>query len=116
MPPRLGAITAGQQGNWREARRLLENVSQRAGRADPRLLADLALAQLQDGDAAAALASAEQASRLHRASPIAAQVRAMALVRLGREPDLARGLLNKAAAMGRSDPGLAEAQAQLHGR
>lgn len=116
LTPRLGAITAGQQGNWREARRLLENVSQRAGRADPRLLADLALAQLQDGDAAAALASAEQASRLHRASPIAAQVRAMALVRLGREPDLARSLLNKAAAMGRSDPGLAEAQAQLHGR
>lgn len=116
LAPRMAALTAGQQGKWQEARRLLENVSQRSGLADPRLLADLALAQLQDGDAAAALASAEWAARLHRASPLAAQARALALVRLGRDADIARSLLHKAAAMGRKDPMLAEAQAQLGDR
>jgi Flp pilus assembly protein TadD len=83
------------------------------GHGDARLLADLSLARLRSGDAEAALASAEAAYRLQRASPVAAQARGMALAKLGRDPELAKALLDKAERIGGGNPLLKEARAQL---
>lgn len=115
LAARMLATAAGQGGRWGEARRLLENINRRSGGADPRLLADLSLAQLQSGDAEAALASAERASRLHRSSPLVAEVRGLALAQLGRDPAVAADLLEKAAALGRDDPLLSAAREKLDG-
>jgi len=92
---------------------LLDNADQRLGHGDVRLLADLSLAQLRGGDAEMALASAEAAYRLQRASPVAALARGMALAKLGRDPDLAASLLDKAERIGGSNPLIKEARAQL---
>ncbi|MFN5780649.1 MAG: hypothetical protein ACK44O_14440, partial [Novosphingobium sp.] len=80
---------------------------------DARLLADLSLAQLRSGDAEAALASADKAYRLQRASPVAALAKGMALAKLGRDPEQAKALLDKAERIGGSNPLLKEARAQL---
>lgn len=113
LAPRLVAGGAAQVGDWNRARLLLENADRRLGHGDVRLLADLSLAQLRSGDAEAALASAEAACHLQRASPVAAQARGMALAKLGRDPVLAAALLDKAERIGGNNPMLKEARALL---
>lgn len=113
LAPRLVAGGAAQAGGWDRARLLLDNADLRLGHGDARLLADLSLAQLRSGDAEAALASADKAYRLQRASPVAALAKGMALAKLGRDPKQAKALLDKAERIGGSNPLLKEARAQL---
>jgi tetratricopeptide (TPR) repeat protein len=116
LAPRLLAASAAGGNDWARARLLLENLNRRTGQQDERLLADLSLAQLRQGDAVAALASAEAAYRLNRASPIAAKARGMALAAARRDADMAEALLAKAQRMSGDSPLLAEARRQLSAR
>lgn len=104
MAPRLIAAQTAQSGQWQRAAVLLANASRRQGQGDPRLLAQLASAQLQGGNALAALASAEAAYGLQRSSPIAAQALGLTLHHLGRDPERAARLIEKAAASRGGDP------------
>lgn len=113
LAPRLVAGGAAQAGDWSRASLLLENTDLRLGHGDARLLADLSLAQLRSGDAEAALASAEQAYILQRSSPVAALAMAMALAQLGRDPDIATSLLDKAERIGGSNQLITETRLQL---
>lgn len=110
---RLGAGFAAQGGDWAHARSMLENLRQRGGNRDARLLADLSLAQLRSGDADAALQTAERAALLQPGSGVAAQAWGMALVELDREPALAMALLAKARRICGDNPLLAEARKRL---
>ena len=65
------------------------------------------------GDADAALASAQRAYSRQRSSPVAALALAMALARLGRDGELAAGLLDKAERVGGTDALIKETRAQL---
>lgn len=113
LAPRLVAGGAAQGEDWARASLLLENADLRLGHGDARLLADLSLAQLRSGDAEAALASADKAYRLQRSSPVAALAKGMALAKLGRDPDQATALLDKAERIGGSNSMIKEARAQL---
>lgn len=113
MAPRLAALDAGQRGDWGRAAVLLGHADRRLGHGDAQLLAELALAQLRSGVPDAALASAEAAYGLNRASAVAAQVRGMALIALRRDPELATSLLDKAEQLGGGNAMLTEARAQL---
>jgi hypothetical protein len=110
---RMLAGNAAFAGDWELARQLLENLNLRTGQRDVRLIADLSLAQLRDGDARAALNSADAALRLQRASPVAAQARAMALAALGQDKRQAEALIAKTRRMAGDNPLLAEARKQL---
>lgn len=110
---RISANLALSAKDWPRARLLLESLRLRGGGRDARLLADLSLAQLRSGDTQAALASAEQAWRLAPASPFAVQARALALAHAGRDPDLARQLIEQARRTGGDNPLLAEARKKL---
>lgn len=110
---RISANLAINAKDWPRARLLLESLRLRGGGRDARLLADLSLAQLRSGDTDAALASAEQAWRLAPASPFAVQVRGLALAHAGRDPDLARQLIEQARKTGGDNPLLAEARKKL---
>ena len=110
---RLLAGATAFSGDWPRTRELLEHLNRRTGGRDVRLLADLSLAQLRTGDATAALATAETARRLQRASPVAAQAKGMALAALKREPDAAAALLAKAQRIGGDNLLLQEARGQL---
>ncbi|MXO58729.1 tetratricopeptide repeat protein [Altererythrobacter salegens] len=72
-----------EQGNWPQAVVLLDHAVRLGGGRDPRLLADLAQAQLKTGDIDAALANAREAYRIQRARPEAAAVLAAALAAKG---------------------------------
>jgi predicted Zn-dependent protease len=113
MAARLSAGFLAQGGDWAHARSVLENLRQRGGNRDARLLADLSLAQLRTGDADAALQTAERAALLQPGSGVAAQAWGMALVELDREPALAAALLAKARRIGGDNPLLAEARKKL---
>jgi len=110
---RIAANQALGAKDWPRARLLLENLRLRGGNRYARLLADLSLAQLRSGDAEAALESATRAWQLAPASAFAVQARALALVALDRDPDLARQLLEQARKTGGDNPLLAEARRKL---
>lgn len=110
---RVAANLAISAKDWPRARLLLESLRLRGGGRDARLLADLSLAQLRSGDTDAALASAELAWRLAPASPFAVQARGLALAHAGRDPDLARQLIEQARKTGGDNPLLAEARKKL---
>ncbi len=93
---RLAAAGAGLGRDWKRSRILLEHLRAAGGARDARLLADLSYAQLQAGDASAAVETAGEAYRLQRASAVVAQAYGMALAAQGKHPDLARALLEKA--------------------
>lgn len=114
LAARLVASGAAASGDWSRSRIMLENLRIRSGGSDVRLLSDLALAQLRAGDKAAALATAQAAYRLHRASPVAAQVYAMAMIANGQRGASTRRLLDKAQAGMGSNPLLVEARRNLH--
>lgn len=113
LAPRIVAGSVAQGGDWARATTLLADVDRRLGHADVRVLADLSLAQLRGGDALAALQSAEQAADLQRSSPVAALAWAMALARLGQDPDIAHSLLDKAERIAGASPMLNETRQQL---
>jgi predicted Zn-dependent protease len=94
---RLAAAKAGEGGNWRRARLLLEGL-QRGGESDVELLADLSLAQLRSGDAKLAEATARRAYEMQRGSPVAAGAWGLSLTAL-RQPGRAAALLDKARAV-----------------
>lgn len=108
LAPRLAAQAAVQNRDWHRASMLLANANRRQGLSDPRLLADLALAQLQGRDPQAALTSATAAYRQHRSSPDAAHALGLVLSRLGPDPTQAASLLNKAQAIGSTNPTVME--------
>ncbi|WP_374529468.1 tetratricopeptide repeat protein [Novosphingobium sp.] len=113
LAARLAAGHSAGLGDWHTARLLLESLRLRGGDGDVRLLADLSLAQLRDGDAEAALATAQTAYALMPSSGVVAQAWGMALAQLGREPALARQLLTKARRIGGDNPLLVEARHKL---
>ena len=109
-------IAAGQSAfarDWQPARLLLENLRRRGANRDARLLSDLSLVQLRDGDASAALDSAARAWGLQPSSPVAAQAYAMALAGAGRDPALARQLLDQVRRTAGDNPLLAETAKKL---
>jgi Flp pilus assembly protein TadD len=98
---------AAARGDWRRAALMLGHAAQVAdGAGDPRLIADLAEAQLHLGDGARALANARRAYALERASPRATGVLAAALTATGENPNGATVLLAKARTLG-DEPALA---------
>jgi Flp pilus assembly protein TadD len=99
--------TAARQGDWRRAALLLGYAALLpGGAADPRLVADLAEAQLHLGDRVRALANARRAYALQRTSPRATSVLAAAMA-AGEGPAEGAGLLlAKARALG-AEPALA---------
>lgn len=113
LAARIVASHTAFAGNWARSRELLENLRRRGGNRDVRLLADLSLAQLRQGDGELALTTADRAYALQPSSGVAAQARAMALVELGRDLPLARSLLQKAQALDGDNRLLAETRAKL---
>lgn len=113
LAARLAAGQRAMAGDWAGSRVLLENLVQRGGGRDARLLADLSLAQLRSGESAAALASAQAAWRLQPASPVTAQALGMALVASRQNPVAARSLLDQARLTGGDNPLLAKARREL---
>lgn len=105
---RLSAGHAAAEGDWGRAAQLLDHLRQSGSGQDVRLLADLSLAQLRNGDAEAAEGTAREAYRLQPANPAAAAAWGMALAKLKQRPDDARALLAKAKATGGNNPLLAE--------
>jgi cellulose synthase operon protein C len=110
---RVAANQALAAKDWPRARLLLENLRWRGGNRDAGLLADLSLAQLRSGDAEAALLSAERAWQIAPASPFSALTRALALSALGRDPVLARQLVDQLSKTAPRNPLLAEARSKL---
>jgi tetratricopeptide (TPR) repeat protein len=107
---RIAANQAFAAQDWPRARFLLENLRLRGGNRDAGLLADLSLAQLRSGDADAALQTAERAWQIAPASPFSALTRALALSALGRDPDLARQLVDQVGKTAPGNPLLTEAR------
>lgn len=110
---RIAANQALAAQDWGRARLLLESLRQRGGNRDAGLLADLSLAQLRSGDAEAALQTAQRGWQIAPASPFAALTRAMALSALGRDPDMARQLVDQVSKTAPGNPLLAEARRKL---
>jgi Flp pilus assembly protein TadD len=98
---------AAANGDWRRAALLLGHAARLPGGAgDPRVVADLADAQLHLGDHARALANAQRAYTLQRSSARTTGVLAAALQANGRSPAGAAILLAKARSLG-GEPALA---------
>lgn len=93
---RLAAAHAAATGDWTRAGLLLAHLRDTGGDQDPRLLAELAMAQLRAGDAVAAEASARTAYGLQPSSPVAARAWAAALEALKQRPNDVRALLRRA--------------------
>jgi tetratricopeptide (TPR) repeat protein len=110
---RLAARYAADGGDWPRARLLLENLVANGADRDVRVLSELAVVQLRSGDAKAAEATARQAYRIQRSSPLAAEVWGLGLATTGERPYAARSLLAKAARFLGNSPLIAEARQQL---
>ena len=114
LAARMAANMAAMAGDWPAAAALLENLRERGGNRDMRLLADLSFAQLRSGDAASALASAQRAWQLQPGSPLAAQTLGMAMAEAGTDNSGARQLLLQARRTGGDNPLLQQTLAKLH--
>ncbi len=102
-----------QQGDWRGATRLLRGVQARVGSNDALLMADLARATLESGDARAARAYAAHAYRLLPGSPVTADAYGWVLLANGaRQPAI--DLLEKAVALAPRHPMLRAHLAQAY--
>ena len=96
LAQRICGSLAADDGDWSRARMLFEHLEANGSDRDVALMSELALVQLRDGDAQAAEATARKAYRLQRASPIAAQAWGLSLAVLGKDPQNADALLQKA--------------------
>jgi tetratricopeptide (TPR) repeat protein len=110
---RLAARYAADGGDWQRARLLLGNLVANGADRDVRVLSELAVVQLRSGDAEAAEATARQAYRIQRSSPLAAEVWGLGLATTKQRPYAARSLLAKAARFLGNSPLIAEARQQL---
>lgn len=110
---RMAANQAALAGDWAGARAILENLVQRGGGGDWRLLCDLSLAQLRGGDAKAASDSARTAWQLQPASALTNQAYGMALAEAGADAGQARQVLEAARRIGGDNPLLAAARKKL---
>jgi tetratricopeptide (TPR) repeat protein len=110
---RLAAVIAGQAGDWARSRRLLEFLRDSGSGCDVRLLTDLAFAQMKAGDPASAVATAQRAYALQRASAVAAQAFGTTLVANRENPRAAGALLEKARVIGGDNAMLIETRKAL---
>ena len=94
---REAAGFAVRRGDTARAVRLLDTLRGSGGGSDARLLADLALAQLRNGDAATAEATAREAYRLLPASAFTARAWELALAALKQRPDDAKSAARQGA-------------------
>lgn len=101
---RLVARFAAEAGDWRRAATLLASARANGGAGDVGLLAALARAQLQLGDAESAEATAREAYRLQRSNPAATAAWADALAALGGNEAAVAALRAKQARMGIATP------------
>jgi tetratricopeptide (TPR) repeat protein len=101
---RLSAVMlaelASERGDWNQAAVLFDHAGALSGRADPRLLTDLAVARLQQGGRAEATAAATQAHALQRGNGRVAAVLAQVLRAGGERPREAAVLFAKAQRLG----------------
>ena len=109
----LAARYAADDGDWKRARLLLENLIANGADRDVRVLSELAVVQLRSGDAKAAEDTGRQAYKIQRASPLASEVWGLSLATTGRRPYAARSLLGKAAQFFGDSPLIAEARRKL---
>ncbi len=107
---RLAASAAMQARQWPRALDLLRALEARSGPRDALLLADLARALLETGDAQAAQTYAKAAYAMMPANPIMADIYGLTLARSGANPRAAADLLEKAVALA---PGYAPYAAHL---
>ncbi len=109
-----------QAKDWRGATRYLEAVRRELGPHDALLMADLARASMEMGQARKAVTYAAHAYRLMPANPVMADIYGWTLLRSGRAPQAAVDLIEKAVAMAPTDPTLRmhlkEAHAAMAGR
>ena len=101
------------KGERRRGRAILAWLRDNGYGRDVRLLCDLAILEAQEGDFAAAEASARAAYRLQRTSPIATQALGFTYAASGKNATLAHALLDKAQAITGITPLIAEARQQL---
>lgn len=106
---RLLATIAAQTGDWRSARRWLEAVRARIGNGDALLMAELARAALEMGDAKQARSYAAAAYALMPSNPMVADMYGWTLTRTGRTGAASIDLLEKALALAPGRPDV-----QLH--
>ena len=79
LPVRMLANAEGRARRWEQSAELLSWLGTRSGWRDPALLADLAFARLQEGEAGEARRLAAQAFALQPANPSTGQIRSMSL-------------------------------------
>lgn len=91
-------------GNWANAAALLNTVRARTGASRPALLADLAFAQLREGQRNAAEDNARLAYRLQPAASGAAHIFGLTQLDIGGHTDVAQQLLEKAHAIAPENP------------
>lgn len=102
LNPRVGSASAllgrimAQRGDWRTGAILMDHARDLGGGSDPRLLADLAEAELASGNAQAAQEHADRAYSLQRANSRIAAVLARALAAQGADDGRAEALTAKA--------------------
>lgn len=113
LAARLSAGHYAFAGDWAHSRSRLESLITAGSARDARLLADLALAQLETGDTDIALETAQRAAALSPNSGYAAMAWGLALAESGDDPDVARQLLTKARRIDGDNPRLAEALQRL---
>ena len=110
---RLQATLAVRAGDSPRAGAILDHLRRAGGDGDVQLLMDSALVQLNLGEDAAAQQAADQAYRMQRASPVAAQMLALSYATTGVKPGQVRSLLAKARQMIGDNPILAETTRRL---
>jgi cellulose synthase operon protein C len=110
---RMAASIAASQQDWRRAVELLSTVRDNGSGQDVRLLADLSLAQLRNGDENDAEASAREAYRRQPANAAATLAWSMALAKTKQRSQDTKALLDKAQALGANAALVAEARKLL---
>lgn len=96
---RMLAMAYMDAGNWPYAVKLLREISTRLGSNDALLMADLALAELRNGDTERARNAARIAYRVQPANPVATHVLGLVSLESGKGNRAALELLQKAHAL-----------------
>jgi len=107
------AVGAAGDHDWARCQTILEALRQSGAGSEVHLLADLSVCQWRNGNVAEAVATAQTAYHLQRSSAAAAQAYGVSLAVEGKDPALARAMLDKARTVGGDNPQLAAARARL---
>ena len=110
---RAAAALSIATGDMARAHAILTWLRANGSARDVQLLSDLALVEVGLGDLEAAQQTAQDAYRLQRSSPQATQALGFTLAALGRHPDSARALFDKAEALVGKTPLIAQGRAML---